>query len=256
MNGNNNKVFIVTGGASGIGLAIVKKLLNDGNHVVVIDKATVDVDLIISQIDDVGASLQFFSGDVSDPVDMKSAVDSVVEHFGKIDGAVNNAGVGGAFIPMVDCSIDQWRKTIDINLSGTFYSLQAEIPHLIANGGGSIVNISSVCGQSAVAGISPYIASKHGVIGLTKSAAIEYGSANIRVNSVCPSFIKTPLTTAEISDEAAWDVLANRHALGRCVEAEDVAEITSFLLGKGSKNISGSVYNVDGGYLAGYSTSE
>jgi NAD(P)-dependent dehydrogenase (short-subunit alcohol dehydrogenase family) len=252
---HGNKVFLVTGGSSGIGLAIVNKLLSDGHCVAVIDKNSPDESIIkinVAKHD----TLAFFSADVSVPVEIKDAVDKTVSLFGRLDGAVNNAGVGGAFVPLADCPVEDWQRTIDINLSGVFYSLGAEIPYLIQSGGGSIVNISSVCGQAAVPGISPYVASKHGVIGLTKSAAVEYGAENIRVNSVCPSFIQTPLTMAELTEDEVWDMLAKRHALGRCADLDDVAEITAFLLGDSAKNITGSIYNVDGGYLAGYSTFE
>lgn len=240
------KVIAVTGGGSGLGEAIVTRLGGEGARVAVIDIDPQAAARVAGQV----AGAMAFSGDVSDPDAMQRVIADVVAWGGKLDGAVNNAGVGGPFVPTADYPLDWWNRTIAINLSGVFYSMRAELPHLIANGGGAIVNMSSICGFIGQAGTAAYVAAKHGVIGLTKTVALEYGAQGVRCNAVCPTYVRTPLTLAELKDEAIWADLDARHATGHCATPEDVAAMTAFLLSDDARSVTGSAHLVDGGITA------
>lgn len=240
------KVIAVTGGGSGLGEAIVTRLTAEGARVGVIDLDPQAAARVAGQVE--GA--KGFTADVSDPAAMQRVIAEVVSWGGKLDGAVNNAGVGGPFVPSVDYPLDWWNRTIAINLSGVFYSMRAELPHLIANGGGAIVNMSSICGFIGQAGTAAYVAAKHGVIGLTKTVALEYGGQRVRCNAVCPTYVRTPLTLAELKDEAIWADLDARHATGHCATPEDVAAMTAFLLSDDARSVTGSAHLVDGGITA------
>ncbi len=240
------KVIAVTGGGSGLGEAIVTRLGGEGARVAVIDVDPQAAARVAGQV--AGASA--FSADVSDPEAMQQIIADVVAWGGRLDGAVNNAGVGGPFVPTADYPLDWWNRTIAINLSGVFYSMRAELPHLIANGGGAIVNMSSICGFIGQAGTAAYVAAKHGVIGLTKTVALEYGAQGVRCNAVCPTYVRTPLTLAELKDEAIWADLDARHATGHCATPEDVAAMAAFLLSGDARSVTGSAHLVDGGITA------
>lgn len=242
----NDKVIAVTGGGSGLGEAIVTRLASEGARVGVIDLDPQAAARVAGQVEGARA----FAADVSDPSAMERVIAEVVAWGGKLDGAVNNAGVGGPFVPSADYPLDWWDRTIAINLSGVFYSMRAALPHLIANGGGAIVNMSSICGFIGQAGTAAYVAAKHGVIGLTKTVALEYGAQGVRCNAVCPTYVRTPLTLAELKDEAIWTDLDARHATGHCATPEDVAAMTAFLLSDDVKSVTGSSHLVDGGITA------
>jgi NAD(P)-dependent dehydrogenase (short-subunit alcohol dehydrogenase family) len=177
---------------------------------------------------------------------MERVCAAVVRDFGRLDGAVNNAGIGGEFGPLTVCSSSNWERTISVNLTGTFNSLKAELPYLVG-AGGSIVNMASLAGVLAEANLPAYIASKHGVIGLTKSVAFDYGALAVRCNAVCPSFVKTPMTLAGIPDPAIWEAIAQRHPMRRLVTTDEVAEMTVFLLSDRSSAITGGAHLVDCG---------
>jgi len=243
---HEGRVFAVTGGGSGIGEAIVTRLLQDGAKV-----AVVDVNLENARtVAEISSDALAVAGDVTSAESMIAAMNSIVDHFGKLDGAVNNAGIGGPFAPTGDYPLDWWERTIAVNLTGVFHSIRAELPHLLANSGGAIVNVASICGFVGQAGTPAYTASKHGVIGLTKNVALEYGRQGIRCTAVCPTYARTALTLAELTDEAIWKELDERHATGRCTTAEEVAPIVSFLLSEDAASITGSAHLVDGGLLA------
>lgn len=240
------RVIAVTGGGSGIGEAIVTRLGAEGAQVAVID---VDPQAAARVADQV-AGAKAFSADVSDPEAMQRVIGEVVAWGGKLDGAVNNAGVGGPFVPSADLPLDWWNRTIAVNLSGVFYSMRAQLPHLIAGGGGAIVNMSSICGLIGQAGTAAYVAAKHGVIGLTKTVALEYGSQGVRCNAVCPTYVRTPLTMVELKDDEIWADLDARHATGHCATPEDIAAMTAFLLSDDARSVTGSSHLVDGGITA------
>lgn len=240
------KVISVTGGGSGLGEAIVKRLASEGAQV-----AVLDIDLAAAQrVAEEAGSATAYHADVTDAAEMAHVIAQVVADHGKLDGAVNNAGIGGPFIPTADYPLDWWDRALAINLTGVFHSMRAEIPHMAAAGTGAIVNMSSICGMVGQAGTAAYVATKHGVIGLTKTVALEYGAQGIRCNAVCPTYVKTPLTLAELKDPAIWADLDARHATGHCATPEDVAAMVAFLLSDDARSVTGSAHLVDGGITA------
>jgi NAD(P)-dependent dehydrogenase (short-subunit alcohol dehydrogenase family) len=240
------KIISVTGGGSGIGEAIVMRLASEGALV-----AVLDIDLAAAErVAAAAVSAEAYQADVTDPAQMMAVFDQLVADYGKLDGAVNNAGIGGPFIPTADYPIDWWNRTLAINLSGVFHSMRAEIPHMVKAGKGAIVNMSSICGFVGQAGTAAYVATKHAVIGLTKTVALEYGAAGIRCNAVCPTYVQTPLTLAELKDPAIWAELDARHATGHCASPEDVAAMVAFLLSDDARSVTGSAHLVDGGITA------
>ena len=242
------KVALVTGGASGIGEACCMALAAEGARIAVVDRdpnggARVAASLPAS------AEAAFFPCDVTDPQSVETMVAAVAAHFQGLDIAVNNAGIGGALLPIPDYPVKVWNDVIATNLSGVFYGLRAQIPVMVKQGGGAIVNIASLMGTVGSPGIAAYVAAKHGVVGLTKVAALEWGAHNIRVNAVGPSFIKTPLTVNALPHEF-WDGADGMHALGRCASPMEVAKLVTFLCSDEASYMTGSLHLVDGGYTA------
>lgn len=187
--------------------------------------------------------------DVSDPEAVEAAVTSTVDAYGRLDIAVNNAGVGGDQAPTAEQTIDSWRSVIGVNLDGVFYSMKAQIPRMLQGGGGMIVNMASILGSVGFANAAAYVAAKHGVVGLTRAAAIEYSAQGLRVNAVGPGFIRTPLLEANLTEEMAA-MVAQLHPIGRMGEAQEVANIVAFLSSDEASFVTGSYYTVDGAYTA------
>jgi NAD(P)-dependent dehydrogenase (short-subunit alcohol dehydrogenase family) len=244
-----NKVSIVTGGGSGIGKAIALLYASEGAKIVVSDVNEEAGNEAVSEIKAKGGDAIFVKADTSKPDDSKNVVDQAVNKFGGLHIAVNNAGIGGPLKPLGEYPIDGWEKVISINLSGVFYGLRYQIPAMLNSGGGSIVNIASILGKVGTSNSCAYVSAKHGVVGLTEAAALEYASQKIRVNSIGPGYIMTPLLTKSL-DEAAMKALVGMHPMGRLGKSEEVAELALFLNSDKSSFITGSYYNVDGGYLA------
>src|SRR5689334_19119294 len=245
----NNKVAIVTGGGSGIGKAISLLYSSEGAKIVVSDlneQAGIET---VNEIKSKGGEAIFVKADTSKPDDSKNVVDQAVKSFGGLHIAVNNAGIGGPLKPIGEYPIDGWEKVISINLSGVFYGLRYQIPAMLASGGGNIVNIASIMGMVGTSNSGAYVAAKHGVVGLTKAAALEYANQNIRVNSIGPGFIVTPLLTNTL-DETAMKGLVGLHPIGRLGKAEEIAELALFLNSDKASFTTGAYYNADGGYLA------
>jgi NAD(P)-dependent dehydrogenase (short-subunit alcohol dehydrogenase family) len=186
--------------------------------------------------------------DVTQPESVQAALERVSGKFGRLDVAVNNAGMGGDFHILESFPIEQWHVTISTNLTGIFLCLRAELPIMVAGGGGAIVNMASIMGTVAAPQSGAYVASKHGVVGLTKVAALEYGLKGIRVNAVGPTFVRTPLT--DTLDDAAWQGLTSMHALGRIPSVDDVAALVAFLSSDEAASVTGSLHLVDAGYTA------
>jgi NAD(P)-dependent dehydrogenase (short-subunit alcohol dehydrogenase family) len=241
------KVAFVTGGASGIGEACSLMLANQGAAVAVVDLKLDTAQSVADQINSKGGKAIALAADVSDEAQVAKAVNDTVAQLGRLDIAVNNAGIGGDQAPTADQTVEGWRKVISINLDGVFYCMKNQIPQMLKTGGGSIINMASILGQVGFANSAGYVAAKHGVVGLTKSAALEYATEKIRVNSVGPGFINTPLLSA--LPKEALEPIAQLHAVKRLGESEEVAALVTFLASDEASFITGNYYAVDGGYL-------
>jgi len=244
-----NKVAIVTGAGSGIGKAISLLYANEGAKIVVSDISEKGGNETVSEIKAKGGEAIFVKADTSKVDDNRNVVDQAVKQFGGLHLAVNNAGIGGPLSPTGEYPIDGWDKVIAINLSGVFYGLRYQIPAILESGGGSIVNVASILGKVGAKGSPAYVAAKHGVIGLTEASALEYADKKIRINSIGPGYIHTPLLTNSLSDDA-MKALVGLHPIGRLGKAEEVAELALWLNSDKASFVTGAYYNVDGGYLA------
>nr|BAP47489.1 short-chain alcohol dehydrogenase [uncultured organism] len=240
---------IVTGGASGIGGAVVEKFAGNGAKVVVADFDEVGGRAMVDKLTADGKTASFFKVDVAEPDQVEAMVRHAVDTYGGLHIAVNNAGIGGASAPTGEYGIDDWKKVIDINLNGVFYGLRYEIPAMLESGGGAIVNVASILGSVGFANAPAYVAAKHGVVGLTKNAAIEYATQNIRVVSVGPGFIKTPLLDKNL-DEETMKVIAGMHPVQRMGTPDEVANLITYLVSDEASFLTGGYYLVDGGYTA------
>lgn len=240
-----NKVAIVTGGSSGIGRSVSLLYAFEGAKVVVSDLNEKGGEETVDIIRKKSGQAVFIRADVSNPSDCEMLVKKTVENYGGLHIACNNAGIGGTLAVTGEYPIDDWNKVISVNLSGAFYGMRYQIPEMLRSGKGSIVNMSSILGAVGFRKAPAYTAAKHGLIGLTKSAALEYGEMNIRINAVGPAFIKTPMI--ESIDEKH---LIPLHPIGRLGTPEEVAELVIFLSTDKSSFITGNYFAVDGGYLA------
>ncbi len=243
-----NKTAIITGASSGIGKAIAMLFAAEGAKVVVSDLNEGAGNEVVSAIVQQGGEAIFIKADTSKPADHEALVGKTIQHFGALHIAVNNAGIGGPLSLTGDYPIDGWDKVIGINLSGVFYGMRYQIPAMLKSGDGRIVNMASILGQVGTKFSPAYVAAKHGVLGLTKTAAIEYATSHIRINSVGPGYIKTPLLN--VLEEPVLQSLANLHPIGRLGTSEEVAELVLWLCSDKASFVTGSYYPVDGGYLA------
>jgi NAD(P)-dependent dehydrogenase (short-subunit alcohol dehydrogenase family) len=243
-----NKVAIVTGGGSGIGKAVSLLYAEEGAKVVVSDISEENGNAVVNEIKKNNGEAFFVKADTSSAEDNQKLVEQTVAKYGALHIAVNNAGIGGPISPVGEYPLDGWDKTIAINLSGVFYGLRYQIPAILSSGGGSIVNMASILGKVGTKGSAAYVAAKHGVIGLTESAALEYAAQKIRINAVGPGYISTPLLNS--LDEQTMKGLIGLHPIGRLGKAEEVAELVLWLSSDKASFVTGAYYNVDGGYLA------
>jgi NAD(P)-dependent dehydrogenase (short-subunit alcohol dehydrogenase family) len=240
------RTALVTGAGSGIGRATSLKLAGAGVRVITTDINGAAAEETCQAIQAAGGEAEAFRLDVTDPDAHLESVALAQARFGALDIAVNNAGFGVAATRIGDLPVDAWGRVIDTNLTGVFLGLRAQLPALAAAGGGAIVNVASILGAVGKKGSAAYVASKHGVVGLTRSAALEYADDGVRVNAVGPGYIRTPLT----ADGAAAEQFVPLHPLGRLGTADEVAELIVFLVSPSASFITGSYYAVDGGYLA------
>lgn len=244
------KVALVTGASSGIGRATALVFSREGARVVVSDVSVEHGEETASLIRAHGGEAIFVAADVGKPEDGVRLVERAVAHYGRLDVACNNAGIGGPTELTADYPLDGWAQVININLSGVFFGMRAQIAAMLKTGGGSIVNMASVLGAVGGPRSPAYTAAKHGVIGLTQAAAWEYGAKNVRVNAVGPGFIHTPMVTRLEENPAVNAGLIAAHALGRLGRAEEVAELVAWLASDRASFATGGFYPIDGGYLA------
>lgn len=246
----SGKVALVTGGNSGIGLATALSFARQGAAVVIAARREKEGREAVTQVESEGGQALFVETDVSDGQSCKSLVERTMERFGRLDFAFNNAGVSGRSIPTADFSEDAWNQTIAVNLDGVFLSMKYQIPAMLEGGGGAIVNNASVAGLNgaAVPGCA-YVASKHGVVGLTKAAAAEYADKGIRINVVCPAVIRTPMAEAAFADPVFRKMTYDQHAIGRVGEPEEVASAVVFLCSEDASFLTGIALPIDGGFM-------
>lgn len=246
----DDKIALVTGGASGFGRAMAELYAKEGAKVVVSDIAEEGGEETVKMVKDAGGDAIFVKADVSKPEECEKLVKEAVNKYGRLDIAFNNAGVSGVNAPIGEYPIEEWDKVIKINLSSVFYGMHYQIPQMLKNGGGVIVNTASILGQVGFGGSAAYVAAKHGVIGLTKNVAIEYGKKNIRANVVCPGFVETHLTEGLMKDKECYDFLVKKHPMGRLGKVEEVVDLVLWLSSDRASFCTGAYYDVDGGYLA------
>ncbi len=245
-----NKIVLVTGASSGIGRAVALVCAREGAKLVVSDVDATAGEETAAMVRALGADAFFVAADVGKPDDHKALINQTLALFGRLDVACNNAGIGGPSAATADYPIDGWAQVININLSGVFYGMQQQITAMLKTGGGSIVNIASVLGAVAFANSPAYTAAKHGVVGLTQAAALEYGTQNIRINAVGPGFIHTPMISELEKNTDLNNLLVAAHPIGRLGRAEEVAELVAWLASDRASFVTAAYYPVDGGYLA------
>jgi len=251
MNGIQDSVAIVTGASSGIGRAAAVRFAEEGASVVVADVDSDGGPGTVEIIRDAGGEATFVETDVSDREDIEAMVEAAVERYGGLDFAFNNAGIEGRNDSLTDQSDDDWERVIDINLKGVFLGMQAEIPAMIDDGGGAIVNTSSIAGVVGFQGVSPYVASKHGVIGLTKTAALEYGREDVRVNAISPGVIETPMVErAEAANPEMIEAVSESTPMGRIGEPDEIGDAAVWLCSDDASFVTGETMVIDGGYVS------
>jgi len=242
-----DQTFFVTGAGAGIGRAIAEGLAAAGAHLALLDLDLAPIEVLAEPIRAGGLRVTCHRGDVASAADMQSAVDTAAAQHGKLDGAVNNAGIVGASSPLLDYPSDIFRRVLDVNVMGVVNSMQAQLAIMTRQGHGAIVNIASAAAIIGWAGHSAYVASKHAVAGLTKTAALEYAQQGIRINSVCPAFIYTDLTSGLFETPGVHDAAVASHPIGRLGQPHEIAEAVMWLLSPRSSFATGSNLVIDGG---------
>jgi len=241
------RVAVVTGGSRGLGREMVLAFAEQGADVVIASRKLDACEAVVAEIEDQGGEAIFVETDVSDEDQVEALVETAVDTYGGLDYAFNNAGIDGASEPTSEQPMDNWADVIDINLKGVFLSMRAEIPAMLESGGGAIVNTASIAGVVGFPGLSPYVASKHGVNGLTKAAAVEFADDGVRVNSICPGVIKTPMV--EESEAAATEQSIAATPMGRLGEPEEIGDAAVWLCSDDASFVTGETMVIDGGYV-------
>ena len=243
------KVAVITGGSSGIGRAAAVAFAREGAHVAIGARRQTEGEETARLVREAGGQAVFVQTDVSQSDQVQRLIQAAVERWGRLDCALNNAGIeGDAFVHTADYSESTWDQIVAINLTGVFLSMKYELQQMLKHGSGTIVNMSSIAGLVGGPLGSPYFATKHGVIGLTKAAAMEYAKSGIRVNAVCPAVIDTDMAQRGFSE--MWDVVVNMHPVGRVGKPEEVADAVVWLCSDRAAFITGHALPVDGGWVA------
>lgn len=248
-----DKVIIVTGAASGIGRSSAMRIAKAGARLVASDISNEAGEALVAQIRAEGGQAKFIKADVGVEDDVKALVAQTVDAFGRLDGAFNNAGIVQCGKPLHELSTEEWDRAIKVDLTGIFWGIKYQVMAMMKNGGGAIVNTASSLGQVAIANASEYVAAKHGVIGLTRAAAADYGALGIRVNAILPGIIETPVIESLSQNEefkAFLVKLRDRHPIGRFGQPGEIGEAATWLLSPSASFVNGASIAVDGGYLA------
>ncbi|EMA38910.1 short-chain family oxidoreductase [Halococcus morrhuae DSM 1307] len=250
MSGFEDAVAIVTGASSGIGRASAERFAAEGASVVIADVDREGGEETVERIENDGGEAMFVDVDVSDESSVEAMVEETVDTYGGLDIAHNNAGISPSYAPTADVSVEDWQQVIDINLTGVWQCLKAELPAMVESGGGAIVNTASIGGLVA-SGSAPYTGSKHGVVGLTKTAAVEYGGQGVRVNAICPGVVETPMQQQASEDSTeAVDAVTGAQALNWMADPAEIANAAAWLCSDESSFVTGHPLAVDGGLVA------
>lgn len=244
------KIALITGAGAGIGRATALKFAEEGAKVVLSDVNVKGGEETADQIKKAGGEGIFVKADISQSKEVKALVGKTVETYGRLDCACNIAGILGSTAPLVEQTEADFDRVVAVNQRGTFLCLQAEIEQMLKNGGGAIANVASVAGLVGNAGISPYVASKHAVNGLTKTAALEYAQQGIRVNAVCPGGVETDMIQSFLSEEFTEEMLNGMHPIGRIGQPKEIAELMVWLCSDRASFMTGSIVPIDGGFVA------
>ena len=244
----DNKVVLVTGGGGGIGRASALAFARAGAKVAVTDRDVLAGEETTAQVRALGAEAVFIAADVMQAAQVQAMVAQVVAHFGRLDCAFNNAGIEEEHMRLADCEEATFDRIMGVNVKGVWLCMKYQIAQMLTQGGGAIVNTASVAGLVGAPKMSAYSASKHAVMGLTKSAAVEYGRKGIRVNAVCPGVIRTPMLDRAIAaDPKVATTVAGAHPVGRIGEADEVAAVVLWLSSDAASFVTGLAHTVDGG---------
>ena len=244
------KVALITGASRGIGAATARLFAQEGATVVLASRCVEEMAHIVEEIRANGGEGMAVKTDVAEAASVETLIKSTVDAYGRLDIAVNNAGIAGGNKPLVEVTEEVFDRVIAVNLKGVFLGMKYEIPAMLASGGGAIVNLSSTVGLVGTgAGIAPYIASKHGVVGLTKAAALEYGGQHIRVNAIAPGTTRTSVNERWIADEQIRQRITSGIPLGRVADPVEVAEAILWLCSDAASYVTGVTLPVDGGYI-------
>ena len=247
----DGKVALITGAGSGIGRASALAFAREGAKVAVADIVVEGGEETVRMVKEAGGEAFFIKVDVANAADVEAMVNAVVDTYGRIDCAYNNAGIEGRLASTDEYPEDMFDKVIDINLTGVWLCMKYELPQMLKQGGGAIVNTASGAGLIGVAGMSAYVASKHGVVGLTKTAALEYAKSGIRVNAVCPGLIQTPMVERITADQPQLgEALVAAEPVGRTGKPEEIAESVVWLSSDAASFVTGHAMSVDGGFVA------